>query len=393
MVTASRPTPTQIGAGGARTKPLELEKARKRERVDLALPKGTWLARGALVALSLSACKGVYDFACWYDQGKSPVLDLWSVKLNPFALITALAFEATYIGIACLQDLSPVRYKLARKIAIGAVTVSVSYNVTAGLTARLEHLKNPDIWSIGLEFLLSLLHGVPLAVIAYYLSDLLLHPDNLMAHQNQEQDAGPETLPQATGNQNQGQSQQLPTPAPVPNAPVVPEPAQVVSQVPTPAPEPIPWPKRVEVSPEPEPKPASVPPVPANAETGTGHRLPADILALLPVASQFSHVPAPTSTPAATLTLVKTKTEEAETEGGTVTDRTTRLEVLRGMIIRGQHINRAQMAIQFGITAAMVRKDLAKLAEEGYTEGQPQLELDSAPRSTSTTPELSTYPL
>lgn len=119
-----------------------------------------WLARLPLPMLALAAAFGVYRFAL--------------IFVPPWVAITqALAFEATYIGLAAQDDLSDDGRRRAMYISIGAVVVSILYNTMAGIFDR-----NPD-WlqdaPVMVEWLLAAMHGAPLAVVAYCVADLLLH--------------------------------------------------------------------------------------------------------------------------------------------------------------------------------------------------------------------------
>jgi hypothetical protein len=115
------------------------------------------IVRLPLPMLALAASWGVYSF---------------QILFVPFffALISALSFELVYIGLSLV--VTPDRRKAAM-IASGAVAVSIIYNTLAGMFHR-----NPD-WLIDLpwqaEIGLSLLHGAPLALLAYMVADLLHH--------------------------------------------------------------------------------------------------------------------------------------------------------------------------------------------------------------------------
>ena len=119
-------------------------------------------ARLPLPMLALAASYGVYRFSALF-------VPFW------VAVVQAAAFELTYIGLASQRDLSDDARKRATYISIGAVAVSIIYNSLAGLFER-----NPD-WldnlHPGFEWGLSLLHGAPLALVAYLVADLLLHSE------------------------------------------------------------------------------------------------------------------------------------------------------------------------------------------------------------------------
>jgi hypothetical protein len=119
------------------------------------------LATMPLPMLALAASYGVFSFALRF-------VPLW------VAIIQASAFEATYIGLAVVR-VGDAQRRRARAISIGAVVVSVAYNSLAGLFHR-----QPELL-LGLPFLaecgLAILHGAPLAWVAFLVSDLLLHQD------------------------------------------------------------------------------------------------------------------------------------------------------------------------------------------------------------------------
>ena len=117
------------------------------------------LARLPLPMLALAASYGVYSFALLF-------VPPW------IAVVQAMAFELVYIGLAVV-NLPAEQRRRAQAISIGAVVVSVAYNTLDGLFHRRPGLlAAPDLW---LDVALSLLHGVPLAVLAYLVADLLLH--------------------------------------------------------------------------------------------------------------------------------------------------------------------------------------------------------------------------
>lgn len=117
------------------------------------------LARLPLPMLALAASWGVYSFALWF-------VPPW------VAFVTAGAFELVYIGLA-VASLSPDQQKRARNISLGAVFVSMAYNTLDGLAhLRPSLFADKPLWA---DVSLALLHGVPLALLAYLVADLLLH--------------------------------------------------------------------------------------------------------------------------------------------------------------------------------------------------------------------------
>ena len=117
------------------------------------------LARLPLPMLALAASYGVYEFARLF-------VPVW------VALVQAAAFELTYIGLAVVQ-VSADQRRRARLISIGAVVVSVLYNTLSGLFHRRAELLI-DL-PLAADVALALLHGAPLAWVAFLVADLLLH--------------------------------------------------------------------------------------------------------------------------------------------------------------------------------------------------------------------------
>lgn len=120
----------------------------------------TWrnlLARAPLPMLALAAAYGVYEF----QREFVPSL---------VALISAAAFELTYLALAFVETQDRRR---AQAVAVAAVVVSVLYNSLSALFHKAPGLLDaPDLWAV---VALAVLHGAPLAVIAYNLSVLLMH--------------------------------------------------------------------------------------------------------------------------------------------------------------------------------------------------------------------------
>lgn len=130
----------------------------------------------ALVLLATSAAYGVFLFALLFV----PPL---------FALIAAGAFEATYIGLGVARLVGDQRIH-AQYISASAVAVSILYNTIVGVLhllaltpamifagmATATGMALFGLWVLVLFF--ALLHGVPLALTAYFLSDLILHKND-----------------------------------------------------------------------------------------------------------------------------------------------------------------------------------------------------------------------
>ena len=116
-----------------------------------------WLARLPLPLLALSAAWGVWQFQSLFVP--------WYV-----AALSAIAFESVYLSLAFVPTQDRRR---AVVIAIAAVAVSVVYNTLSSLFhIRPALLVARPLWA---DLSLATLHGLPLAVVAYAVADLLLH--------------------------------------------------------------------------------------------------------------------------------------------------------------------------------------------------------------------------
>lgn len=119
----------------------------------------TTLARAPLPLLALSAAWGVFQF--------QQVFTPWYV-----AALSALAFESVYLVLAFVPTRDTRR---ATVIAVAAVAVSVVYNTLSSLFhIRPALLTDRPLWS---DVVLAVLHGAPLAIVAYAVASLLLHSD------------------------------------------------------------------------------------------------------------------------------------------------------------------------------------------------------------------------
>lgn len=124
------------------------------------------LARLPLPMLALAASYGVYSFALLFVP-------------NWVAIVQAAAFELTYVGLAVTQGMDGAQRTRATGISIGAVVASIIYNTLAGWF----HAQPQLLASAGAEawLCLAVLHGAPLAWVAYLVADLLLHSTPALA--------------------------------------------------------------------------------------------------------------------------------------------------------------------------------------------------------------------
>lgn len=128
----------------------------KKERLHFT----DWLAMAPLPMLGLAASYGVFYFADYF-------VPTW------VAVAEAAAFELTYIGLAAMRNLKEKQRKYAQKVSLGAVMVSIIYNTVAGGLHQDPNLLMdlPRFWF----WMISILHGAPLALLAYLVADLLFH--------------------------------------------------------------------------------------------------------------------------------------------------------------------------------------------------------------------------
>lgn len=122
-----------------------------------------------LPMLGLAASYGVYYFALQFAP-------------QFVAIGEAAAFELTYIGLAAMKNLTDRQAVVARRVSLGAVAVSVIYNTFAGVI----HFR-PDILTdlVGeggflnidpaLLWIVAIIHGSPMAILAFFVADLIFH--------------------------------------------------------------------------------------------------------------------------------------------------------------------------------------------------------------------------
>lgn len=112
-----------------------------------------------LLMLASSAAYGVAMFQALFVP--------WYV-----AWLSAAAFECTYAFLAFLRTPDTRR---AMWLSLAAVAVSVVYNTLSSLFhIRPALLVGRPLWS---DVVLAVLHGAPLAIVAYAVASLLLHSD------------------------------------------------------------------------------------------------------------------------------------------------------------------------------------------------------------------------
>ena len=123
-----------------------------------------------LLMLASSAAYGVAMFQALFVP--------WYV-----AWLSAAAFECTYAFLAFLRTPDTRR---AMWLSLAAVGVSVVYNTLSSLFhIRPALLVDRPLWS---DVVLAVLHGAPLAIVAYAVASLLLHSDTAR-HSAPEADA------------------------------------------------------------------------------------------------------------------------------------------------------------------------------------------------------------
>ncbi len=111
-----------------------------------------------LPTLGIAASWGVFHFANVF----SPTI---------IAIFEAVGFELVYIGLSTLRDLPDKFRKYRQYVSLGAVAVSVVYN---SLSAWL--VLQPDLFDslhFGWQIAVSVAHGLPIAVLGYFVADLI----------------------------------------------------------------------------------------------------------------------------------------------------------------------------------------------------------------------------
>lgn len=136
-----------------------------------------------LPMLGLAASYGVYRFALVF-------VPAW------VAIITASSFEFVYIGLAVYDRFTEAQRREALHISLGAVVVSVLYNTLDGVFHRRPWLLDGMPWWA--DVLLALVHGLPLAVLAFLVSRLVMHPaavaENVHAKTSNNRQESPKTV-------------------------------------------------------------------------------------------------------------------------------------------------------------------------------------------------------
>lgn len=123
------------------------------------------LARLPLPMLAIPASYGVFEFTHLFVP--------WWV-----AVMQAAAFETVYVGLAAYDKLTQADKWRALGISGFAVFASVAYNTLAGMFTLDPTLLQS--WKSSWEgvAVLAALHGVPLALLAFFVSNFTLHRSN-----------------------------------------------------------------------------------------------------------------------------------------------------------------------------------------------------------------------
>lgn len=123
---------------------------------------GKIVPMAAMLTLSFGASVGVYVIM---RQFAGPIV----------SAINASSFELTYLGLALADKNTAKARQLATNVSIGAVIVSILMNVSAGLLIKYPALAGST--NIAWVIYLAVLHGVPLALLAYFMAALIIHKD------------------------------------------------------------------------------------------------------------------------------------------------------------------------------------------------------------------------
>jgi hypothetical protein len=122
----------------------------------------------ALLTLALSASYGVYTFQVLF-------VPEW------VAITSAASFELTYIGLA-LAEITLSSKQRAMLISLGAVAVSIIYNSLSAFVHLAPNLLDKS--NIYVAGALALLHGLPLALVAFFVADLIIHQQSKAKQSN-----------------------------------------------------------------------------------------------------------------------------------------------------------------------------------------------------------------
>lgn len=158
------------------TKPTKMKAANIKPSGSAVLNTLPYLA---LPMLMLPLAYGVYSFAAQFVP-------------DYVAIGEAFALEFTYVGLAALRNLTPNQVHRAKKIAYWAVTVSIIYNIIAAgihqnaeLFAGIEgtlYYEGDQLKGLGGFFVfwsLAIIHGLPIGVVSFKISELLLHQQTI----------------------------------------------------------------------------------------------------------------------------------------------------------------------------------------------------------------------
>lgn len=135
----------------------------------------------ALLLLAFTASYGVYTFQLLFVP--------WWI-----AFISAASFEATYIGLA-LAELTQASKKRAMIISLAAVAVSITYNSLSAFFQLSPEMLNERY--VVLNGVLAVLHGLPLALVAYFVADLIIHRPNIASKPTSKTESKVSSKPQA----------------------------------------------------------------------------------------------------------------------------------------------------------------------------------------------------
>lgn len=136
----------------------------------------TWIGKNyydliitlALITLALTASYGVYRYQLLFVP-------------NWVAITSATSFELTYIGLA-LARLTLASRQRASIISLSAVTVSILYNGLSSFIQLAPDALDTGRWQVAA--VLAALHGLPLALLAYFVADLIIHQSTRPARHN-----------------------------------------------------------------------------------------------------------------------------------------------------------------------------------------------------------------
>lgn len=130
------------------------------EELDTSWTTAEIVAVLPLPLVGLVAAYGVWSLAGYFV----PAWMQW---------VEAVAIESVYISLAALTNINAEQKELAKRVSFGALAISVVYGSLAACFHTMPNLY--ESFNLAGKIALAVLHGAPFPLIAYSISNLLLH--------------------------------------------------------------------------------------------------------------------------------------------------------------------------------------------------------------------------